>query len=261
MGTWAGLLKKELRLGLIGFLVPLFLTVFSLGAGGYVAWKFDQPGFLLVAAMTAIIGHTFYMPWYLAFSINAELGKMHLWLHNPNSGYTLLLAKYVSGLVTMAVSLFIPSVLVFWSRRTILDQFSYSLITEDNLFVFGLETLVLVVAISIYLAVWGVFLWTISRLLVPYVGKLRWVVMIVLVIAGLWLMNQWESSALFEALTQWGAVEVDFARMMFSIDGLGFTWETRKGELLYLGSYVYYLAITVLVFFFSGWLLDRKIEV
>lgn len=257
MSAWGGLLKKELRLGLIGFLVPFFLGVSTVGLAGYMAHKYSEPAILVAAAIAAIIGHLFYLPLYVAVSISGEQGKMHLWLHNPLSGYALLSAKYMSGLITMALSLLIPALTFYWNR----DHFSSLAVSSDQWTLFLLVTLFFVVAASFYLTLWGVLLWAISRLLVPYLGKLRWLAMIVLVMVGLWLFSYWESTAFYRAVTEWGAIDLDFVRFMFNFAEDGFTMEMREIGSFYIGSVVYDLVVASAVFLLSGWLLDRKIEV
>lgn len=255
MGAWAGLFKKEWRLGLLAFLIPLLLTILCVGAGAFLAYKYDQPLMLVVATLTAITGHIFYMPWYMAYSINGEQGKMHLWLHNPQSGYRLLLAKYAAGLVTMMISIAIPYAVFFAWKDSI------TFLEDKHLLLFGWLSLFFIIFFSLYMAVWGVFLWLISRTLAPYLGWLRWLVMLGVVIIGVWLFGLLESTPLFDTLTRWGAIEVDFAKVAFDVEGSSFKVGIEEGEQIYLGEFLYYLVLLVMVFLFSGWLLDRKVEV
>lgn len=255
MGAWVGLLKKEWRLGLPAFLIPLFLTILCLGLGAYGFYRSGEPLVLMAVALSAIGGHLLYLPWYMAYSINGEQGKLHLWLHNPQSGYQLLLAKYVCGLITMVLSMTLPYLVLFTLKHHI------TFLKGDYLLLFGWLTLCFIVFFSLYLTVWGVFLWTLSRTLVPYFGRLRWLVMFGLIIVGTWLFSLWESTPLFDVLTHWGALEVDFTKVELKVGGDGFEVGLEEGELIYLGSFLYYSVVIFFVFLLSGWLLDRKVEV
>ena len=260
MSAWSGLLKKEFRLGLIGVYMAFFLLVACIGFGIFLTWRIDAPEILFTISLAVIIGHLFYLPGYLVVSLSGEKGKMHLWLHSPHNGTVLLLAKFLNGLLAMGVSLLLTSVVALYTGGIVFDISQLNLSWGDA-FVIGISVIAHVIGTSIYFTIWGVFLWVISQLLAQYVGKLRWPVMIAIVIGGLSLITKWETSTLYMLLTEWGAISVDFSGIMLNFEASGMSVEAGNASVFYIGTYVYYAVVAILVFLITGWLLDRKVEV
>jgi len=264
MSPFLGLLKKEFRLGLTGFFLAFLVLVVSFGFSFYLSWKQDEPSILFTLSIAIILGHVLYLPGYIGVSLYAEKGKMHLWLHSPHSGSVLLLAKLLNGLLAMFISLSIASVITIYTGVFVIDVLTEADITWKDMIKIGLNIVSHVVATSIYFTVWGVFLWTIEQFLKRFVGKLRWVVMVFLVISGLWLITKWETSALFEMLTHWGVVQSSLPVTMFN--GVIFTAGSLSiyasgMDKFFVGIYLYYTIVAILVFLVSGWLLGKKVEV
>lgn len=261
MNAWTGLLKKEFRVGLTGVYWALAAMLVVFGFLAFLTWKFDEWTILFVGSFAIVIGHTFYLPMYLVVSLYVEKNRMHMWLHNPQSGHVLLLAKFLNGLLALVFSMFLASlVTVFSGTSSIITELGLSI---EDIFVVGISLVLHVIGLSLYFAVWGVFLWTISLLLRKYLGKFYLIVFIPLIFIGFSLMAKWESSALFSKLTDWGAIPIEkFVYPIVYGTGLGeVTIEGGTSAAIYFGTYLYYAVIIVIVFSIAGWIIDRKVEV
>lgn len=263
MNAWSGLMKKEFRLGLTGVYWAIAAMLLVYGLLTFLTWKFDEGVILFVGSFVIVILHTFYLPAYLVVSIYMEKDRMHMWLHNPQSGYSLLLAKFLSGLVFMFLSLLLASLVVIYSGTSLTSIIAEVGLSTKGFFVNGINVVIHVIGLSLYYAVWGVFLWTISLLLRKYLGKLQWLVFIPLIIIVFSILLKWESSALFSKLTNWGAIPLEkFIYPIVYGTGIGeITIEGSAANAVYIGTYAYYTITILIIFFIAGWIIDRKVEV
>lgn len=263
MNAWSGLVKKEFRLGLTGIYWSITAMLLVYGLLTFLTWKFDEGAILFAGSFVIVILHTFYMPAYLVVSIYMEKDRMHMWLHSLQSGYSLLLAKFLTGLAYMFLSLLLASLVVIYSGTSLTNIIAEAGLSTKGLFVNGINVVIHVIGLSLYYAVWGVFFWTISLSLKKYLGKLQWLVLIPLIIIGFVSMFKWESSSLFSKLTNWGAIPLDeFIYPIVFGKGIGeITIEGSIANAVYIGTYVYYAFIMLILFFIAGWIIDRKVEV
>lgn len=260
--AWIGLLKKEFRLGLMGGTFLFLLSFVCLAFGGLMAWKYQEPAILLVISIVALAGHIFYMPTYILFSLQSEKTKMHLWLHSVQPGTNLLLSKLLNGLFAMMVSLLIPMLIILIILLSDMVSFLgfihytwYDIVQNVCLIAAYL------IGSSLYITLWIILIWVIYRTLIPFFGKMSWLITALIVIIGSMLMFQWESSSLYTFLTNWGAIQIPFDRFAIHTQGSGMGIDTGFEKTVFVGSYVYYTAVAVLVFLVSSWLLDHKVEV
>lgn len=257
--AWVGLLKKEFRLGKPGALVALLLVLTGLSIGGLISLKIQHSSVMLVIAAALLIGHIFYLPVYLFMSMQGEREKMHLWLHSLHSGRNLLLAKLLNGLIAMFVTLLIPAIVVVSVGSNLIEQFMLSSHPMMDALRLVSYTSIHIAALSLYLTIWGVFLWVLYRTLVPYFGKISWLLLLVLFFAGSWLLGKWEATALYDRLTKWGAVQIEFDSFLVNLSNMNI--DIGNTTVMHVGNFVYYAIISILLLLISGWLLDRKVEV
>lgn len=261
MNAWGGLLKKEFRLGLPGLYLGLIILAVWFGFGAFLQWKLNEPGILFGFSMAAIVFHIFFLPVYMLISVNGEKGRMHLWLHSPHSGTVLLLAKLLNGLFVMLLSLCISlaiSSLAFNLDHSIVQD---TIAQLNNKLLFFIQALIHLIVASIYLTIWGIFLWVLSIVLKRVTGKFNWIAMLFIIIIGLSLINSWESSSLFDMLTHWGSISSGLAGFEMNVQDETVNFQSAGIGKIFLGNYVYYAIVSLIVFFTSGWMLDRKVEV
>lgn len=269
MNAWNGLVKKEFRLGLSGIYGALVVIGAIYGFLLFLTWKFDDGAILFTGSLAIVIFNVIFLPVYLAKSLYTEKDRMHMWLHNPHSGYQLLLAKFVNGLIAMILFICLTSIITFVSGHVLLDIFVQTGLSWSSYLLNGLNIVAHVLGGSIYLTVWGVFLWALALLLQNYLGKYTWVVLVPLILIGFSLLSKWEESKVFESLTHWGAIPLDIftypivlGKAMFQVE-INETMIMDGGAMsvIFIGTYVYYIMVALVLFFLSGWILDRKVEV
>ncbi|MTW84634.1 hypothetical protein F3157_03050 [Virgibacillus dakarensis] len=192
------------------------------------------------------------VPLTVLYSLNTEANQMEAFLHNPHSVYQLLLVKFFYGFLSGA-SLLLVLIDFIASYGLIHDTFNQSVLQIFGylLFVSG-QMLV----ISLYPAVILVFLWTLHHLFKTYIGGgISIVIIVILLVIGSSLMNMFWETATYDMLTQWGKAIYPYQNGHLLSNGFG------NESIIYLGKYVFYAFITIILFSISAYLIDRKVEV
>ncbi|MCM3713903.1 hypothetical protein M3202_07380 [Alkalihalobacillus oceani] len=269
MTAWWNLTKKELRLGLPAFLLPLIAyallasIMFYIGSRQNMNWEM-----VMIISVVAIVLHLFYLVYYFYYSLQAERKRMHLWLHNPLPGYGLLSAKLTAGLISMVGSLLIigaVTALTYFFAGTFDDLFP-ALVLGDvlNLGIIGGVHLFL---LALNFAIYFLFFWMIFLLISRYIGSffsiiLTFILFICFVSGWAWLSE----TPFFRFLSEWGEINLlqVAQRFHFSADaseGIQFFLTNEGAGSIYLGTYVSEALVAIVLFAASCWLLDRKVEV
>lgn len=264
MSAWFSLVRKEVRVGFSAFLIPIIAFIIISGVTAYFS---SNAGFsfesITIVAMIATGVQVFYLVYYLLHSLQYEKKRLHLWLHNPMPGYALLLAKVVSGLFFMVITMIITASTFFlsWNYSSTFNQE----IADFNILsisLFGGSHLILIALsfAAVFLFFWMIFLAIHSKL----GGFVSFVMTFVLFIA-LASIGEWVSGTVFvETITSWGPVQLPEL-----INGLSFSFDSEStdvmseiGEVnLYIGEYIFECALALLLFLGACWLLERKVEV
>lgn len=201
------------------------------------------------------------LPAAVLFSLNSEVNQLELFLHNPQSIHQLLFVKFLNGLVCALSFLFVlvlaaVSVDVIWgtSIQTGFETFSFLMILTVQM-----------VIVSIFPAIILVFLWTLHQIWRAYIKGLSIIAVIVLLIFGLQLMTVFRSTAIYDVLTNWGAISIPIENFhsgeFISVSFGALHFIGGMDATVFLGSYVFYGLIALLLYVFSAYLLDRKVEV
>ncbi|MCM3760824.1 hypothetical protein M3212_08480 [Alkalihalobacillus oceani] len=273
MTAWWNLTKKELRLGLPAFLLPLITyallasVMFYVGSRQSMNWGMGWEMVMIVSVAVMVL-HLFYLVYYFYYSLQSERKRMHLWLHNPLPGYALLSAKLTAGIVSMIGSLLIIGAVTAFSyffAGAFADLFP-ALIWGDviNLGLLGGVHLFL---IALNFALYFLFFWMIFLLISRYIGSffsiiLTFILFLCFVSGWAWLTE----TPFFRFLTEWGEINlVQFAQgLQFSADateGISLFVTDIGAATIYLGTYVIEALMAIAVFAAACWLLDRKVEV
>lgn len=256
MKNWSGLLKKEFRvtrallLSVIAFDLLVMIGIFLAAARWEVPYL--VPG---IGGGLAFM-HVFFLPLYLLISLNSEGSKLHLWLHNPQSGNRLLGAKILNGLLALLLSL---GVVGFLSLIAYYMEPSNIQLPIDNVWLLGFYILTGILAAGISMGVWVTFYWTFYQVLKTYIR--RWALLLVLMLMGLvsWFTAWFSDTRLSEILFDWGYVQFP-SPLSMEITQEAFELSTSTVPFP-IGGVVFDAIILVVIFIFSSWLLDRKVEV
>jgi hypothetical protein len=259
MNPWAGLLKKEFRIsklwifGGVGFVVISNLIAYAFSL------KYGDPAIMFVPSMVIASFHVFYLALFMFVSLQIESRHLHLWLHTSQSAFRLLSAKLFVGAAGFLVSFLIAGIFAYAAflqlRGTYLagETWNSMLILKSGLVVAGNIAL-----LSLYIAVWFIFCWTLYRLCKRIAPKFDVIMTTIIIILLVWLGNWFGKTGLYERLTKWGYFDIEFISTVM-MNGQRVILE--KTQHLPLGVFVYYGCIAIGLFLLSAWLIDRKVEV
>ncbi len=264
MRAFNGLFIKELKLTkslfLFSLLAMFVIVLFGIGLERY----FHEPEIFPVFTITIFMMHVFFMPTYLFISLKTE-AQTQLWLHNPNSGYKLFLAKLAACVFYFLFSIVIAFILanlginhaalngVMFDSQDGISSFSY-------LLYFG----VLIFFTSIFIGIWVLFYWSFYHALknIPIIKNLRWPI-----IMGTWFLitfveNFISSLPFYQKMIKIGELNIDSIPFIrFEAGGNSFTGGVTDPGVLSTMNIVIYTIMIVIVFTIAVWLLERKVEV
>ncbi|WP_270181090.1 hypothetical protein [Alkalihalobacillus sp. CinArs1] len=256
MMNWSGLFRKEFRVtrtflfAVIAFDIVMMIGIFVASE----RWE--------VPYLTAIVGgvlafmHMFFLPIYLLISLNSEGRKLHLWLHNPQSGSRLIGAKVLNGLLALLISLVVVSVLSLIAFNL---ETADIVLPIDNVWLLGAYVLAVILAGALTMGIWVTFYWTAYQVLKTYIG--RWALLVVLVLIGLisWFGGWFSGTRAGEALMDWGYVQFP-SPLSMEVTQEAFEISTSTVPFP-IGNVIFDTILLVVIFFVTSWLLDRKVEV
>lgn len=265
MASWIHLTKKEWRLGLLPFLLPLIAFIVVGGIAFFVGNR-EGMGFEVLTGFTVLTIGTqlLYLPYYLFCSLYAERKTMHLWLHSPHPGAMLVSAKFAAGLLAMVITLAFTGVIGFISLHfsaNIPYDLPWTQILKIGLFS-GIHLILLSFALAMtFTLFWMIFLF-LNRFFHTFVSFIMTFITFVVVMTG---YSFFANSAIYERLTMWGKIELtnflDELIVQTSAE-TGTEVTTNIGHIdLFIGTYVFETISVLLIFFIACWILDKKVEV
>lgn len=222
----------------------------------YIAYR-THIGVASALALLVIGCHVFYLPVRIFTSLSREWRKTApLWLQLPQSGWSLLSAKLISGLLPMVALFVIASAFSWWIIRV--DAFS-----KINVPIHTVELLRLVVFgtivffwFSITMAVWVSVISISMQAVKNQFRGWRWVIGLAIAVFAIWGIGWFESSALYNHLLGWGAFHFSIGQIVIGQDRI-------PGQLgpFYFGEWLFNVVLVAVVFYVCGLLLDKRVEV
>lgn len=256
MNSWKGMLKKEYHLSK-GLIFVGLLALISVSIITYLVSLNKDDYFIgFTFAVLLVIAHSFYLVVYMAVSLNVEAKQLHLWLHNPQSVSLLLLAKVINGLFALIVSLMVSSIYLLISAAQTIDI--YSIFSSNyNLISFAVFTALNIIGLSIYNAMWLILFWTVYQILKSRIGKLSWLIIILLLNIPVWIIDILINTKTMSAILNWGVIKVNNLHISANPENI----KLEGFNTITLGYYAFYLIVLLLLFFLSSRLIDKKVEV
>ncbi len=258
MTAWFDLTKKEFHLGLPAFifsliaLIGIFTISIMFGLSTNLMWEM-----LTIGAFVAVALHVFYLAYYLLYSLSVERKRMHLWLHNPLPIESILLAKLISGIAYMLITL-ITAVIVLWQAY----KNSALSINLNEWLTTAISSVIALLLTALLLGCAYVFFWTIFMTLSrTYNDFLSFLLTFVFFLVAASLLNMINSLSF---LTDWGVINSDSVLSGFELNtpNENHHYEIEHlSPIFYIGHFVRDLVLAVLLFAGSSWILDRKVEV
>ncbi|WP_053218378.1 hypothetical protein [Virgibacillus senegalensis] len=262
MNAFTSLAKKELRMGMPVFLVPVIIFIMAVAVAAYFGGRSGVAAEAVAAvSIAAVTMQIFYLIYYMNFSLKAEKKKLHLWLHNPLPGYSMLLAKLSAGLISMLITLFITGVTLIISAQS--AGFITHLQNDFNLtnigFFSGLHVLLIAIDFSIYFVFFYMIYLLFNR---NFGGFISFCFTFVLFGVSTYLWGMFTETAIYRSLISWGEIELNGFVFNRQLDANGIEFFTEFNTVhVFLGYYIFETIIVLLLFFAASWMLDRKVEV
>lgn len=269
VSAWTALFKKEMRLTGFGFIIFLCLQLLLMGLGVYLdirygSYAMPTPAILAIGSIILVM-HMFYLPAVLGVNAFFERKTLHLWMHNPLPGWSMLAAKLLSGFIYMTLSFAIIGLYLLIG----LIQANVSMpqaMSADRIFQYAVVMTAGIYWIAFCFGILAVFLWIVDLCLKSRIGPLSWIIIVIGLILSFVLIVKLDQIGLIAAITEWGELPSFFSgppnNMQFSLSGGSFTVSQGKvDDPVYLGSYVLDFVSVSLFFLGSSWLLDHKLEV
>ncbi|SDE90785.1 hypothetical protein SAMN04488542_103169 [Fontibacillus panacisegetis] len=133
MTSWITLFYKEFRASKMW----IYFNILLILIGAAVFFFIDETQIVLYSLLVMILFHVIYLPVWVIYSIFTEWKNRTLvhWFNLPHSGFVLLTAKYVAGIVMMIVSLIVCNSLLVLLYSSILDTSNELVIQASDWFV------------------------------------------------------------------------------------------------------------------------------
>lgn len=257
MNSFLGLIKKEMIVSKNWILTWLITLTLILTSFLILALRNDtHAGIIYYIILIAFFGmHFFFIPLSMYSFLHVE-GKTMLWLYNPNSSNKLLLAKLLVSTIYLVISIVVIGIftlisLAMFGKPNLETSFSPSLVFYGIAYFF---------ISSLSVAILVTFLWTVYHSLskFPRLKRVRWLA-VILVFIGLNLIDYF----LFEhtQLIKNHLFNITFemnSQIYFEIEGEKFNVDSIP---FHVGTELYHLIKTVLLYIISCVLLDKKVEV
>ncbi len=268
MKLWWILCKKEFRL-MQAFLLMHACIILVFGTAGiYLAARYHSgvPSLLL---FIAIAWHVFYLLVYMLKSVRKEKRYAPIWLQSPQSGWFLLSAKFAVGLGILCLSLGILTGLWLWMMSLDFPNgavewengfpflHKMNAIIKQHWFVlaltFVLRALLFAAIITLIYFVRDIWKYTF--------GGWRWIFFPILIVFALHLFVRFSDSSVYEAMFGWGSFHVAAAFQLAEAPNAHHLPESLFWGHLTWGDLVFRGLVASILFYVTGWLLDRKVEV
>ncbi len=263
MKAFQGLIRKELKLSknlfLFSLLAMFVIVLLGLGLERY----FQAPEIFTIITVTVFFMHVLFIPACLFNSLKTE-AQTQLWLHNPNSGSILFLAKLLSCIIYFLCSIVIAFILAQLGMN---HAISHEVITDlpitQSLSNLWLSSFI-IFFISIFMGIWLLLYWSFYHALknIPIIRFLRWPIMIASWLFITFVENYLLNQPWYQKIKKLGTIQIDsipFIRI--ESGGNSFTAGVNNTVEFSIMNGVIYTALTVSVFALAVWLLERKVEV
>lgn len=256
MKVWSSLLKKEYLLNrtlvLGGFALLLIGIFFDLYL--HVNSRYPVAGMGTGLALMAVGLHIWYLPIYVFTSLSKEWKHTsHLWLHLPQSGWQLLASKIITGLGAMLVSFGVTSIFALWIAQ---DEIAMLAIPWPIIIQYGLYLSFALFIYSLYMALWAMMFSVTMATVKRFLKKGTWLAGLLVLLIPTWGLSKFVSTKAYSALVHWGVININLPAPVQYEHALDVHHLS-----LYTGEILFYILLMAALFYLSGWLLDRKVEV
>jgi hypothetical protein len=268
MSTLSTLVRKDLRMmrnrWLTGVGVMLVIGM-ALAVSSYTGTF--NPSVATALAIMMVMGSFFVLPAGLYRGLNTEMKRTpSLWLQTPESGWGMLTSKLVTSFVGGLLFIVVADLLAFIMLRIDLSramatmdsiQREYAVVIQNEMPRVGLYATVTLLFLGMYTALWVSTVYLCVKAVKKHLHKFSWLVGLVLIVIATWGLGAFEHTALYESLFGWGR----FHAMSLFPSHVQSVITNHNDFLITSGHIVFDLIVMLVLFYVSGRLIDRHVEV
>ncbi|MBB2481723.1 hypothetical protein H5P36_16195 [Bacillus sp. APMAM] len=259
MIPFKGLLKKEFYITRLWFLTWIIIMLISIIASYIIAYRIHEPMVPVGFNIGIAVLHFGFMPMMFLSSLKLE-GKTQLWLYNPQSSKTLILAKITVIFIYQVISQLILTISGYIVYEYVLSHGmkieSFPFLTYVTLFLFLLLT-------GLYFSCWILFYWCFFHSLgkYPSIKKIRWLFVLIL----FFILNAIETAlmqidSLRDIVTKWKLPMYIYPKFHYVVTSHKWNLQFDMQQVSIIPIFIYAI-IAIALYFISSRFLDKKVEV
>ena len=259
MSPLKGLIKKDFRISRLLFVIWLSVALLFMAFGFGLSVYTKQPvGTLPIIVLSCLVLCVF-SPIMMLSLLNIE-SKNQLWLYSPRNSSLLLLSKFVAvlsyQLILQAILTCYAVLCLYWFGKDVYELNGINFFTQAISFF----NFMLLFA-GVFLTCWVTFFWTVYHSLrnYPKIRPIRWLI----IVAIFFGYNVFESTIIkIEAIRK-----LAFSYEVKIISNTSLHYDDENWKAIFETSsvpvtpFIYWFLLTLLLFFISAKLLERKVEV
>jgi hypothetical protein len=264
--SWLTLYLKELRLTRTKFIFNIAFLIMVAVLFLVIMERYSP--FIILLTVPLILVHLFYMFFAMLDSLQQEWKQKTtvFWLNIPTSGWQLLTAKFVAAMTQLFASLLTTFVIIYLLLNRSSSSFPDP--TVANFLIEQYESYWWLLFFAIFIAsLQSGMIATFIYIMAKSVRKLGWLLGVAISVGGSWLWFQFQETAIYRGLTEWGVI----LREAHLMESFHVAFDSFGGEpmvdmgvtneaILYLGTSIIDLLLVIVVLLISAWLLDHKVE-
>lgn len=269
MSVWFGALRKDLAMmRALGFVSMACVTVIGvlLVIQSYRVHTAHFPVIGMGVMGTILVFEMFYFPLHLVISIVREWrGTAGFWLQSPQSGWTLMASKVVGGcLWTLALEV-VTSVFVLWSFHLALPRVRIPILSPwmewalQHQYLLSAYAIIGILFSGLWMGFWLMLICMIMRSVRYRVKGLPWFAALIVFLIPTWGISAFTRTSLYQHV-------FDVWRIPISWFGMGSIPQAAGSSQastvhLYGGNLLWSALILAVVFYLTGWFLDKRVEI
>lgn len=259
MIAFQGLVRKDFMMARFALMVWIAATFILLAVFYGFAEYINEPLAMVGFIVTSLIIQGFFSACFMYYQLQKE-GKTQLWLHNPQSSFTLLLSKLSVTFFCQVLS----QILLFLVNWFVIAVFVNPKIIADGTVTLN-DMLLINIAIltgSVMLMFWVVFYWTIYSSLKKFPILKKGRALIILALFMLYNVTETFLAHISKKLSLFDHWVIRFKTDFHFLYGKDTGWSMEVATVEFpLVLIIYYVLLSAILLYVSCRLLNRHVEV
>ena len=268
MSPWVVMVKKDIRALRRRWMISVgILLMVGIAIGLAASTGSLKPGVATAVGTVFVIANVFVMPVNLFRGLASEMRRSpSLWLQTPQSGWAMLASKLLSSLIGSVLFLVTAYLLTLWmfhidlqKVRGILteQQVGHVSLILEQIPRLGLYGAVALLFFGLYIAMWVGTAYMSVRAVRSQLRKFSWLVGAAVLFIATWGLGAFERTALYQSLFGWG----QFTFLSLFPPDVQAAFPKQNGTPITMGHLVFDVIVIAVLFYVTGRLIDRHVEV